>query len=129
LKTHQIVIIGGGTAGITVAAQLLKKHNALDVAIIEPSEKHFYQPAWTLVGAGTFKYEDTIRDEASLIPEGAKWIKDYAEELHPEKNSLTLRSGEEVSYEYLVVAPGIKIDLTLVEGLAETMNKNGVGSN
>jgi len=129
MKTHQIVIIGGGTAGITVAAQLLKKHNALDVAIIEPSEKHFYQPAWTLVGAGTFKYEDTIRDEASLIPEGATWIKDYAEELHPEKNSLTLRSGEEVSYEYLVVAPGIKIDLTLVEGLAETMNKNGVGSN
>jgi len=129
MKTHQIVIIGGGTAGITVAAQLLKKHNALDVAIIEPSDKHYYQPAWTLVGAGTYNFEDTIRDEASLIPSGATWIKDYAEDINPEKNVVTLRSGEEIAYEYLVVAPGIKIDLSLVEGLTETMNKNGVGSN
>ena len=61
-KHHQIVIIGAGTAGITVAAQLLKKDRNLDVALIDPASKHYYQPAWTLVGAGTFNYKKTERD-------------------------------------------------------------------
>ena len=47
---HQIIIIGGGNGGISVAAQLLRKDQSLDIAIIEPSEKHYYQPAWTMVG-------------------------------------------------------------------------------
>ena len=54
MKTHhQILVIGGGTAGIMTAAQLLKKDPSLDVGIVEPADTHYYQPAWTLVGAGT----------------------------------------------------------------------------
>ena len=48
---HQVLIVGGGTAGITVAARLLRK-GYTDVAVIEPSDKHYYQPMWTLVGGG-----------------------------------------------------------------------------
>ncbi len=48
---HRILIIGGGTAGITVAARMLRKGHD-DVAVIEPSESHYYQPLWTLVGGG-----------------------------------------------------------------------------
>jgi len=128
-KNHQILIIGGGTAGITVAAQLLRKSKGLDVAILEPSEKHYYQPAWTLVAAGTFNYKDTERDEATLIPEGAVWIKDFAEDINPENNSVTTRSGDVITYQFLVVCPGIQIDLDGIEGLRETLGKNGVCSN
>lgn len=78
MKHYQILIIGGGTAGITVAAKLQKKDKNLKMAIIEPSDKHIYQPAWTLVGGGTFDYKDTIRDEANYIPKGVNWIKDKA---------------------------------------------------
>lgn len=128
-KNHQILIIGGGTAGITVAAQFLRKNKKLDVAILEPSEKHYYQPAWTLVGAGTFDYKDTERNESTLIPEGATWIKEYAETINAEENSVTTRSGDVIKYEFLVVCPGIQIDLDGIEGLRESLGKNGVCSN
>ncbi len=126
---HQIVIIGAGTAGITVAAQLLLKNKNLDVAIIDPAEKHYYQPAWTLVGAGTFDYKKTERNMADLIPKGAKWIKEYVDEVLPDSNEVVLRDGTRITYEYLVAAPGVMYDYKQVEGLEETMNKNGVCSN
>ncbi|MCE2497288.1 MAG: NAD(P)/FAD-dependent oxidoreductase [Flavobacteriales bacterium] len=129
MKNHQIVIIGGGTAGITVAAQLMRKKKDLDVAIIEPSEKYYYQPAWTLVGAGTYDMKKTERDEAGLIPPGVTRIKEYAGDIDADNNKVVLRSGEEVQYEFLVVAPGIQVDLDGIEGLQETMGKNNVCSN
>ena len=88
---HQIVIIGGGTGGLMIAAQLLRKNSKLDVAIVEPSEKHAYQPAWTLVGAGTFNYADTFRNEADYIPKGAKWIKDWVNEIDADNNKVQLK--------------------------------------
>jgi hypothetical protein len=73
---HQIVIVGGGNGGITVAAQLLRKNKSLDIAIIDPSDSHYYQPAWTMVGGGFYDINDTVRPEASVIPAGVTWIKE-----------------------------------------------------
>lgn len=126
---HQIAIIGAGTAGITVAAQLLKKDKSLDIAIIDPADTHWYQAAWTLVGAGTFDMKKTARPMSSVIPKGSKWIKDFVDKIDAENNSLQLRSGGILTYEYLVAAPGIQIDLDGIEGLKETIGKNGVCSN
>ncbi len=104
---HDIVVVGGGTAGITVAAQLTKGwFNNTDVAIIDPTEKHYYQPAWTLVGGGTFRKEDTERSEASVIPAKAKWIQDAVAEFEPERNRLRTRDGRVIEYNYLVVGAG-----------------------
>ncbi len=126
---HQIVIIGAGTAGITVAARLLNENRKLDVALIDPSEKHYYQPAWTLVGAGAYKYQKTVGYTRDYIPRGANWIRDRVSEVDPENNKLKTESGEEISYDYLVVCPGVQYRLEWIEGLAETINKNGVCSN
>lgn len=126
---HQIVIIGAGTAGITVAARLLREDRNLDIAIIDPADKHYYQPAWTLVGGGTFSYEKTERDMKDLIPKGAKWIKDFVSDVDPEKNQVTTKNSGAINYDYLVACPGIQIDLDGIEGLKETMNKNDVCSN
>lgn len=126
---HQIVIVGGGAAGITVASQLLAKNSKLDIAIIEPSDKHYYQPAWTLVGGGQFKAEDTVKPEASCIPSGVAWIKDYAAEFDPDNNLVKTREGKQVAYDYLVVCPGIQIDWNAIAGLKEALGKNGVCSN
>ena len=89
---HQVVVVGGGAAGITVAAQLLKKNKHLDVAIIEPRDKHYYQAAWTLVGGGVYKVEDTIRDEKDYIPDSATWLKDHVAKLDPD-NKYSYYSG------------------------------------
>lgn len=126
---HQILIVGGGNAGISVAAQLLRKNSALDIAIIDPSEKHYYQPAWTLVGSGVFNIQDTVRLEAEVIPHGTTWIKEYVVSFQPEQNALTLKNGNQLTYDYLVVAPGIQLNWSEVKGLKETLGKNGVCSN
>lgn len=129
MSHHQIVIVGGGTAGITVAARLRVADPSLDVAVIEPSEKHYYQPLWTLVGGGMFKPEDSGRDEAAVIPHGVKWIKDAVVAFDPNANQLTTRDGATISYDYLVVAPGIQINWDQVKGLKDAVGKEGVCSN
>ncbi|MDB9782911.1 NAD(P)/FAD-dependent oxidoreductase [Winogradskyella sp.] len=125
---YQIHIIGGGTAGIMTASSLLRKNPSLHVGIIEPSEKHCYQPAWTLVGAGTYNYEKTQRPMASVIPKNAEWTKDQAITIDPDKNSVTTINSS-FTYEYLIVAPGLKLEASLVEGLPEAIDKGVVCSN
>lgn len=129
MNKHQIVIIGGGNAGISVAAQLLRKRSNLDIAIVEPSEKHYYQPAWTLVGGGDYDPNETVRPEATVMPKKAKWLKDAATGFEPEKNIVHLQSGKALQYDMLIVCPGIQLNWDWVEGLPETLGKNNVASN
>jgi sulfide:quinone oxidoreductase len=126
---YKVVIVGGGSAGLTVAAQLAKKINPSDIAVIEPSSEHYYQPLWTLVGAGVFPKEVTGRDEAQFIPAGAKWIRDAVTAFNPAENYVVTRDGKQIGYEYLVVAPGIQLDWDKVKGLKEAVGKDGVCSN
>lgn len=126
---HQILIIGGGNAGISAASKLLLKDNSLRISIIEPSEKHYYQPAWTLVGAGDFNISDTVKLEKDFMPKNVNWIKDSVVELSPEKNQLTLKSGKILTYDYLIVAPGIQLNWDEIKGLKDTLGKNNVTSN
>jgi len=124
---YQVLIVGGGSAGLTVASQLLNKSEAPEVAIIEPNEVHYYQSIWTLVGAGVFDKEVSMREEGDYIPAGATWIKDYVDSLEPEHNTVVLRGGESVTYDYLVMAAGIQIDWDKIEGLKENVGKPGTG--
>lgn len=129
MQHHQIVIVGGGNAGISVAAQLLRRNKHFDIAIIDPASEHYYQPAWTLVGAGAFNIYKTVRNEASVIPKGASWIQQRVENFDPASNTVILRDKTVVHYDYLVVAPGIQLNWDDVKGLKESLGKNGVCSN
>ena len=104
-RKHTFVIVGGGTGGIAVAARLARSLPSPDVCIVEPSEKHYYQPLWTLVGGGAATREETVRDEATLIPKGATWLRDFVDEFYPEENAIKTRGGETIAYDYLIVAP------------------------
>lgn len=130
MKSHyQIIVIGGGTGGIMTAARLLKEDPSLDIAILEPGDTHYYQPAWTLVGAGTYSMEKTAKPMSKVIPKGATWIKDSAVKLRPEDNVVETLFNEAISYDYLVLSPGLVYDLSLVPGLEEAMDKGSVCSN
>ncbi|PPB80908.1 sulfide:quinone oxidoreductase [Albidovulum inexpectatum] len=126
---HAVVIVGGGAAGIATAASLKKRKPDLDVAIIEPSDVHYYQPGWTLVGGGVFRPEQTAHLEARLIPDGVKWIKAAVVAFEPERNAVILEGCRVVTYDRLVVCPGLKLDWGAIEGLEATLGKNGVTSN
>lgn len=126
---HQVAIIGGGTGGISVASLLLRKQSDLDIVIIEPSAFHYYQPAWTLVGGGAYRAESTRRSFASVLPKGAKHIAGKVAAIQAEQNALTLEDGSKVEYDFLVVAAGIQINWDAIDGLSDTLGKNGVTSN
>lgn len=126
---HQVLIAGGGAAGITVAAILKRRSPGVDIAIVEPADEHYYQPAFTLVGAGLYPLPRTRRAEGSLIPVGVRWIRDGAQTFAPDNNTVRLKNGEVLTYDYLVVCTGLKLDWDRVAGLSETLGKNNVCSN
>lgn len=126
---HEVVIIGGGSAGIATAASMLKRRPSLDIAIAEPSEDHYYQPGWTMVGAGVFEAPVTRHTMASVMPKGTTWLRQAAATFQPENNQVTLSDGTTVTYEILIVAPGIRLAWEKIDGLEETLGKNGVTSN
>lgn len=126
-----VAIVGAGTAGISIAARLVRKAPFLknNIVIIDPSDKHYYQPLWTLVGGGAAEVEDSVRDQQSLIPEGVRWLKESVQTFVPEENKLWTKEGTEIQYDYLVVATGVQIYWDKIKGLKETIGKNGVCSN
>lgn len=126
---HSILIIGGGSAGIATASSLLNRDKSLDIAIVEPSETHYYQPGWTMVGGGIFHPQQTVQPMHAVVPNRVTHIKAAAASFKPEDNTVTLEDGRTISYDYLVMAPGLKLDWAGIEGLEDTLGKNGVTSN
>jgi sulfide:quinone oxidoreductase len=126
---HDIVIIGAGAAGIATASSLLARDADLDIAVIDPADIHYYQPGWTMVGAGIFEPATTARTMASLMPRTVHWLKAAVAAFEPEHNAVILDGCRVVKYRQLVVCPGLKLDWHGIEGLVETLGQNGVTSN
>ncbi|XP_001367951.2 sulfide:quinone oxidoreductase, mitochondrial [Monodelphis domestica] len=126
---YEVLVLGGGCGGISMSSRMKKKVGAENVAIIEPSEKHFYQPLWTLVGAGAKQLSSSGRSMASVIPSGVEWIKSRVVDLEPDKNCVYIDSGKEISYKYLIIALGIKLEFEKVKGLPEGFRYPKIGSN
>jgi sulfide:quinone oxidoreductase len=129
-QPHQtLLIVGGGAAGVSVANNMRRQNPTITIGLIEPSEKHYYQPGFTIIGGGAYTLKQATRNEKDLIHPSVTWIKDYADSFQPDGNSVTLRSGDKVTYDYLVVCPGLQLDWDKISGLKETLGKNNVCSN
>ncbi|WCO66329.1 FAD/NAD(P)-binding oxidoreductase [Iamia majanohamensis] len=126
--SHRTVIVGGGSAGVSVAARL-RRAGETSVAVIDPATQHAYQPLWTLVGGGRASLAKSFRDQADVMPKGVTWIRERAEAIDPEAGTVALGSGDEVGYDHLVVCPGIQLDWDRLPGAEETLGKNGVSTN
>lgn len=124
-----IVIVGAGAGGIAVASSLRSRKPDLDIALIDPADIHYYQPGWTMVGGGVFTPEETARTMGSVIPKGVHWIKSAVAAFEPKDNAIVLDGCRVVKYDRLIVCPGLKLDWAAVEGLEETLGRNGVTSN
>ena len=129
VASHDIVIVGGGAAGAAVAASLLRRRPDLDIAVIEPAETHYYQPGWTMVGGGVFQKEETAKAMGAVLPRRVTWIKAAVAGFEPEANCVVIEGCRTIRYKHLVVCPGIKLNWDGVEGLSQTLGKNGVTSN
>lgn len=125
---NQILIIGGGSAGITVASRL-KRKGYKDIALIEPAKEHYYQPLWSLVGGGQADVDATRRPEASVIPHEVTWIKKSAVAVDPDNNIVSCSDGSSYEYDVVVVCPGIQLDWNRTSGLEESLKHPRVSSN
>ena len=128
-RSVDVLIVGGGAGGISVAASLRKRRRDLRIAIVEPRTEHYYQPGFTLVGGGVFRPSDTVRAMGPLIPRGVEWLRDAVRSFDLTSNAVITASGQRVGYRYLVLSPGIKLNWSAVEGLEETLGRHGVTSN
>ncbi len=126
---YDVVIVGAGSAGIAAASSILKRRPNLKLVIIDPSEDHYYQPGWTMVGGGIFSAESTHRKTQNVMPDDVIWIQRAVTAFQPENNAVTLDDDRIIHYQHLIVAPGLTLDWAAVEGLEETLGKNGVTSN
>ncbi|MBI6605429.1 MULTISPECIES: NAD(P)/FAD-dependent oxidoreductase [Pseudomonas] len=124
-----IVVIGGGSAGIGLLASLLKRDPDLNITLIEPSDYHCYQPAWTLVGGGAYDLKKTRRPLADVLPNGVTWVQAAVSEVLPDSQSLVLDNGQRVTWNNLIVCPGLRLAWEKIEGLQETLGQHGVTSN
>ncbi|XP_006135101.1 sulfide:quinone oxidoreductase, mitochondrial [Pelodiscus sinensis] len=126
---YEVLVLGGGSGGITMSSRLRRKVGAENVAVVEPNEKHYYQPLWTLVGAGAKQLAASARPTESVIPSGVKWIKSRVTELDPDKNCIYLANDKKISYKYLIVALGLQLHYEKIKGLPEGFNYPKIGSN
>ncbi|KAJ4373770.1 hypothetical protein N0V83_002509 [Neocucurbitaria cava] len=122
-RNHKVVVIGGGSAGIALSHQLLRKGNFTqdDIAIVDPAQWHHYQPGWTLVGGGLKDKEELRKPLNSLINPKFKFYNKKAGVVSPKENLVSLEDGDKISYQHLVVAPGVKVDIDTVKGLSEAL--------
>jgi sulfide:quinone oxidoreductase len=127
--TYDVVIIGGGAAGIATAASILKRNARITIAVVDPAKDHYYQPGWTMVGAGVFTPEQTRKAEADVMPKGVDWLQVAATGFDPERNAVELADGRTLTYRALVAAPGLRLAWEKIEGLEQTLGSNGVTSN
>ncbi|MBI6566124.1 NAD(P)/FAD-dependent oxidoreductase [Pseudomonas synxantha] len=124
-----IVVIGAGSAGIGLVASLLKRDPHLNITLIEPNDYHCYQPAWTLVGGGAYDLAKTRRPLADVLPNGVSWVQAAVSELLPDEQTLVLDSGQRVTWNNLIVCPGLRLAWEKIEGLQDTLGRHGVTSN
>lgn len=125
----EVVIVGAGAGGVALASSLKARKPGLEIAIIDPADIHYYQPGWTMVGGGIFDAATTAKTMGSLIPKGVHWIKAAVAAFEPKNDAVVLEGCRVIKYKRLIVCPGLKLDWARIDGLTETLGKNGVTSN
>ena len=126
----KVIIVGGGSGAIMVLSRIKRAIKNPDITIIAPNEIHLYQPGQVFIGAGEMEMEDILLDNNDYIdPDEVTWIKDEVKVFDPDNNTLTTRAGEELKYDYLVVATGAQYNYEAIDGLTkEDIGKNGITS-
>ncbi|MCW5576414.1 MAG: FAD-dependent oxidoreductase, partial [Burkholderiales bacterium] len=127
-SSARIVIVGGGAAGISMAARLSAQLEGARITLIDGAARHIYQPGLTLVAAGTWSPEQVIESEAKWVPRGVEWLQAHAAEIDPVAKAVTTAGGRRVAYDFLVVAPGLELAFDQIAGFdPKLIGSGGLG--
>lgn len=124
---HHIAVIGGGNAGLSVAGRL-RRRGIDDVVVIEPQEHHRFQPLFSHVAGGVARMHEAVRPQAAVMPKGVGWIRETVADVDPVGRHIAFESGGRMTYDHVVVCPGMQLDWQAVPGLAEARRTPAVAS-
>jgi len=129
--THElgpVVIIGGGNAGVSIAARL-RRRGVADITIIEPRQEHVYAPLQSHIAGGVADRREVVRSQADVTPQGVTWMPERVVSVQPGENSVELSSGRRIGYKNLIIAAGIEQRWDAIPGLEEAVAGTSVVSN
>jgi len=127
-SSYKFVVVGGGSGGLSIASYLARQFPK-QVAVVEPSLNHYYQPIWTLVGAGLKDIKESVRPMSTVMPKNSDWIQEKVTGFMPDEDIVVTESNKQLKYEFLVVAMGIHVDIDRLPGLRSALGTDGVACN
>ncbi|MCC8095143.1 MAG: NAD(P)/FAD-dependent oxidoreductase, partial [Tannerellaceae bacterium] len=100
------------------AARLSRWLDDPDITLIDPSDRQYYQPGFTLIASGVYQPEEVWKRQESCIPKGVRWIQDEVLLLNPDQQLLETARNGRITYDFLVLTPGLQINWEQVEGIS-----------
>ncbi|TMS35560.1 hypothetical protein L596_002938 [Steinernema carpocapsae] len=125
---YKLLVVGGGASGCAVSHHFAKILPKNQVAVVDPSKKHYYQPGFTLVGGGLMNFDSLVREEKDMIHPNSTWINAGVKRFLPKENKIQTTEGKDISYDYLVIATGLQLRYDMIKGLPEALDTPGVCS-
>jgi len=106
---RRLLVLGAGTAGTMVVNKLRHRLPPEDwqIAVVEPSDTHFYQPGYLFLPFGRYKPEQVVKATAPLITDGVDLVRGEVDRVVADQNKVLLTDGRSVPYDYLVIATGV----------------------
>ena len=117
-KPH-VVVVGAGFGGATCAKYLRLWDSNIEVTLIEPNAQFISCPMSNWVIGGIRTMDDLVKSYANLPGYGIKMVQDTAVGVNTDKRVVTTGKGQKISYDRLVLAPGIELMTDQIEGFAE----------
>ncbi len=119
--SFEVVIVGGGNAGISAAARLVRR-GITDVAVIEPQSVHTYRPLLSYVGGGRASVRHAERLQRSVTPQGCQWIRDSAIAVAADQIVVGCQSGKNYRYRDLILGVGLVPDDAALPGINDALD-------
>ena len=119
----KVVIVGGGIGGATVANYLRKAAPRIEITIIEPQARVTTCAGSNLYIGGIRTIEDLTHDFTYLRNRGIQVLGDSASAIDTATKTVKLGTGGSISYDKLVVAPGIDFKTEAIAGYDEAASE------
>ncbi|EDW68673.1 sulfide:quinone oxidoreductase, mitochondrial [Drosophila virilis] len=117
----KVLVVGGGSGGCAMAAKLSSRLGRNKVIVVEPADKHYYQPMFTLIGGGMKRLEHSYKPMSQVLPKKAKWVREAAIEFDPDSNTVKTTGGNTIKYDMLLIATGLQLNYNKIPGLEEAL--------